>query len=53
MDIFSQIMVGLVALIHLYIWWLEMFNWRVFLKSLFGEVEVSPEFLSKTKILAL
>jgi putative membrane protein len=47
----SKIMTGLVALIHLYIMWLEMFAWETKGKEAF-KGSLAPELFKPTKTLA-
>lgn len=50
MNLLSQIIVGFIALLHLYILWLEMFAWTTKAKKVFKTI---PEDLfEKTKVLA-
>lgn len=50
MSIYASIVVGVVALIHLYIVWLEMFAWTTRAPKVF--TTLSPELFPKTKALA-
>lgn len=50
MGIYSQIVVVLVALIHLYILWLEMFGWMTRARKVFRKF--SPELFAATKPMA-
>jgi putative membrane protein len=51
MEILSKIVVGLVAAIHLYILWLEMFAWETKGKEAF-KGSLAPELFKPTKTLA-
>lgn len=51
MELLSKIFVGLVALIHLYILWLEMFAWETKGKEAF-KGSLAPELFKPTKTLA-
>lgn len=51
MEIISKILVGLVAIEHLYILWLEMFAWETKGKEVF-EGSLAPELFKPTKGLA-
>ncbi len=50
MNIAAQIAIGFVALIHLYIVWLEMFAWTTRAKKVFKNFP--PELFEQTKVLA-
>lgn len=50
MNIISQIMVSFVALIHLYILWLEMFAWTTRARKVFKNIPADQ--FEKTKIMA-
>lgn len=50
MTILSKILIGLVALMHLYILWLEMFAWTTRAKKVFRKVP--EDMFEKTKQLA-
>jgi putative membrane protein len=50
MNVLSQIIIGLVAFIHIYILWLEMFVWTSIGKKVFKTI---PEnMFDKTKVIA-
>lgn len=50
MNILSQIIVGLIAVVHIYILWLEMFAWTTRAKKVF---KIIPEDqFEKTKVMA-
>lgn len=51
MELLSEIFIGLVALIHLYILWLEMFAWETKGKEAF-KGSLAPELFKPTKTLA-
>jgi len=51
MEIAAKIITGLVALIHLYIMWLEMFAWETKGKEAF-KGSLAPEMFKPTKTLA-
>ncbi len=51
MQLLSQILIGIVALEHLYILWLEMFAWETRGKKVFGK-SMAPELFKPTKKLA-
>ncbi len=51
MDIAAKIVTGLVAFIHLYILWLEMFAWETKGKEVF-KGSLAPEMFKPTKTLA-
>ena len=51
MIVVSKIMTGLVALLHLYIMWLEMFAWETKGKETF-KGSLAPELFKPTKTLA-
>lgn len=50
MNILSQIIVGFIAFIHLYILWLEMFAWTTRGRKVFKTIP--PEQFEKTKVMA-
>ncbi len=50
MNLLSQIIVGLVAFIHLYIMWLEMFAWTTRAKKVFKTIPEDQ--FEKTKVMA-
>lgn len=50
MQLFSQVLIGLVALIHVYILWLEMFAWTTRGPKTFRSLR--PELFVPTKVLA-
>ncbi len=50
MNVFSQIIVGCIAFIHLYILWLEMFAWTTRARKVFKTIP--PEQFEKTKVMA-
>lgn len=50
MTVLSQIIIGLVAFIHLYILWLEMFVWTTRGRKVFKTIP--PDMFEKTKIMA-
>jgi putative membrane protein len=50
MSLLSQIIVGFVAFIHLYILWLEMFAWTTRAKKVFKTIP--NDMFEKTKIMA-
>jgi putative membrane protein len=50
MTLLSQISIGFVAFIHLYILWLEMFAWTTRGRKVFKTIP--PEMFEKTKIMA-
>jgi putative membrane protein len=52
MEIVSKILIGIVALEHLYIMWLEMFAWTTKGKKTFKTKEFPEELFEKTKALA-
>lgn len=52
MEIAAKAIVALVALVHLYILWLEMFGWTTRGKKAFGTKGVSPTYFEDTKVLA-
>lgn len=51
MELLSKIFIGLVAIIHLYILWLEMFAWETKGKEAF-KGSLAPELFKPTKTLA-
>lgn len=51
MEIISRILIGLVAIEHLYILWLEMFAWETKGKEAF-KGSLAPELFKPTKVLA-
>jgi len=50
MSLFSQIIIGLVAIIHIYILWLEMFAWTTRAKKVFKTIPEDQ--FEKTKVMA-
>ncbi|WP_339838481.1 DUF1304 domain-containing protein [uncultured Flavobacterium sp.] len=50
MNMLSQIIIGLVALIHLYILWLEMFVWTTVGRKVFKTIP--SDMFDKTKVMA-
>ena len=50
MNLLSQIIIGLVAFIHLYILWLEMFVWTTRAKKVFKTIPEDQ--FEKTKVMA-
>ena len=50
MTILSQIIVGFVAFIHIYILWLEMFVWTTRARKIFKTIPV--DMFEKTKVMA-
>lgn len=50
MNLLSQIIVGFIAFIHLYILWLEMFAWTTRAKKVFKTIP--EEQFEKTKVMA-
>ena len=50
MNLLSQIAIGLVAFIHLYILWLEMFVWTTRASKVFKTIP--PDMFEKTKVMA-
>ncbi len=50
MNIISQIIVGFIAIIHLYILWLEMFAWTTRAKKVFKTIPEDQ--FEKTKVMA-
>ncbi len=50
MNLLSQIIVGCIAFIHLYILWLEMFAWTTRARKVFKTIP--PEQFEKTKVMA-
>lgn len=50
MNVLSQIIVGFIAFIHLYILWLEMFAWMTRARKVFKTIP--PEQFEKTKVMA-
>jgi putative membrane protein len=50
MSILSQILIGLVAFIHLYILWLEMFVWTTIGRKVFKTIP--SDMFEKTKVMA-
>ncbi len=51
MEIIAKVLIGLVALAHLYTLWLEMFAWETRGKKVF-KGSLSPELFKPTKVLA-
>lgn len=52
MTLFAKIMVGLVAVEHIYILWLEMFAWTTRGKKTFKSKDFPEELFEKTRALA-
>ncbi len=52
METISKILIGIVAVEHLYIMWIEMFAWTTVGKKTFKSKEFPPELFEKTKVLA-
>ena len=50
MNLLSQIAIGLVVFIHLYILWLEMFVWTTRASKVFKTIP--PDMFEKTKVMA-
>ena len=50
MNLLSQIIVGFVAFIHLYILWLEMFVWTTLARKVFKTIPL--DMFEKTKVMA-
>ena len=50
MTLLSQIIVGFVAVLHLYILWLEMFAWTTRARKVFKTIP--PDQFEKTKVMA-
>lgn len=50
MNLISQIIIGLIAFIHLYILWLEMFAWTTRAKKVFKTIPEDQ--FEKTKVMA-
>ncbi|MDI9256911.1 DUF1304 domain-containing protein [Flavobacterium sedimenticola] len=50
MNILTQLVIGLIALLHLYILWLEMFAWTTRAKKVFKAIPEDQ--FEKTKVLA-
>ncbi|WP_333876945.1 DUF1304 domain-containing protein [Flavobacterium sp.] len=50
MNILTQLVIGLIALLHLYILWLEMFAWTTRAKKVFKTIPEDQ--FEKTKVLA-
>lgn len=50
MSLISQIIIGFVAFIHLYILWLEMFVWTTRGRKVFKTIP--PDMFEKTKVMA-
>jgi putative membrane protein len=50
MNLFSQIIIGFVAFLHLYFLWLEMFAWTTLAKKVFKSIP--EEQFEKTKVMA-
>lgn len=50
MNLLSQIIVGFIAFIHLYIFWLEMFAWTTRAKKVFKTIPEDQ--FEKTKVMA-
>lgn len=52
MEILAKVLIGIVALEHLYILWLEMFAWTTVGKKVFRGVGSSDNFFEETKTMA-
>ncbi len=50
MEIVSSVLIGFIALIHIYILWMEMFAWETRGKKVFKSFP--PELFSQTKVMA-
>ena len=50
MNILSQVIIGCIALLHLYILWLEMFAWTTRARKVFKTIP--PDQFEKTKVMA-
>lgn len=50
MNLFSQIIIGFIALLHIYILWLEMFAWTTRAKKVFKTIPADQ--FEKTKVMA-
>lgn len=50
MNILSQVLIGLIAFIHLYILWLEMFVWTTIGRKVFKTIP--SDMFEKTKVMA-
>ncbi len=50
MNILSQLIVGFIALLHIYILWLEMFDWTTRGRKVFRNI--SEDQFEKTKVMA-
>ena len=50
MNILTQLVIGFIALLHLYIVWLEMFAWTTRARKVFKTIP--PDQFEKTKIMA-
>jgi putative membrane protein len=50
MNLISQLIIGLIAVLHIYILWLEMFAWTTRAKKVFKTIP--EEQFEKTKVLA-
>ena len=50
MNLLSQIIIGFIAVLHLYILWLEMFAWTTNAKKVFKTIP--PDMFEKTKVMA-
>ncbi len=50
MNLLSQIIVGFIALLHIYILWLEMFAWTTRARKVFKTIP--PDQFEKTKVMA-
>jgi len=51
MEIVIEVLIGLVAVLHIYFLWMEMFDWRNFIRKVY-KTDLSEELLKPTKILA-
>lgn len=50
MNVFSQIIIGFIAVIHIYIFWLEMFAWTTRGRKVFKTIPT--DMFEKTKVMA-
>ena len=50
MNLLSQIIIGCIAVLHIYILWLEMFAWTTSAKKVFKTIP--PDMFEKTKVMA-
>lgn len=51
MNVFSQIIIGFIAVIHIYIFWLEMFAWTTRGRKVFKTIPT--DMFEKTKVMAV